>query len=417
MLVINKLSLKKKISNFFLITTFIIFLIPYSISGLSANYSFIFFPLILILITGKIKTPSKNIIFITLFFISVLFISTFYQYELFRYIDRRLISFLIFMSIFSYTIIDIDEDKIKSFKIAIVLIVVFFSIWKLQRYFYWKNLDVGNLKYYVGSSRYGFVYILGFWIFWFYKPHSKFFKILKLPIILLILVGIFLTFSRTAILAMFVSFSFYYLSYFFQKKNKLILRITFIVFIPIIFLIIIYYLSLIFPWGIKYFSNTILIFLSTDGLTDLFQRFTSVGSSEGFRVFILGKILKYVTYNPLTGSGFLGCWIMFDDLKCSAHNQYSDVLFRTGFIGFSFYVYILFQIYKYLRDNYIDLFYGFIGIIVYGFFHETFKLSQGGFILAFLLGAMVSTKREMNFKFIKNQHRYNKQNKLVTKNV
>ena len=118
----NKLYTKKKNSNFFLITTFIIFLIPYSISGLSANYSFIFFPLILILISGKIKTPSKNIILITLFFILVLLISTLYQYELLRYLDRRLISFLIFMSIFSYTIIDIDRDKINSFKIAIVLI-------------------------------------------------------------------------------------------------------------------------------------------------------------------------------------------------------------------------------------------------------------------------------------------------------
>ena len=123
----NKLYTKKKNSNFFLITTFIIFLIPYSISGLSANYSFIFFPLILILISGKIKTPSKNIILITLFFILVLLISTLYQYELLRYLDRRLISFLIFMSIFSYTIIDIDRDKINSFKIAIVLIVLFFS--------------------------------------------------------------------------------------------------------------------------------------------------------------------------------------------------------------------------------------------------------------------------------------------------
>lgn len=413
----NKLYTKKKNSNFFLITTFIIFLIPYSISGLSANYSFIFFPLILILISGKIKTPSKNIILITLFFILVLLISTLYQYELLRYLDRRLISFLIFMSIFSYTTIDIDRDKINSFKIAIVLIVLFFAIYKLGKYIYWKNLDVGNLKHYVGSSRYGFVYILAFWITWFYQPHSKFFKILKSPIILLILVGIFLTFSRTTILALFVSFFFYYLTYFSLKKKNFIFRIIFIILIPIIFLIIIYSLSIIFPWGVKYFSNTILIFLSVDGLIDLFQRFTEMGTSEGFRVFILGKILNFVSYNPLTGSGFLGCWIMFDDLKCSAHNQYSDVLFRTGLIGFCFYMYILYQIYKFLRDNHPDLLYGYIGILVYGFFHETFKLSQGGFIIAFLLGAMASTKREINSKFIKNQDKYNKQNKIVSKNI
>lgn len=108
---------------------------------------------------------------------------------------------------------------------------------------------------------------------------------------------------------------------------------------------------------------------------------------------------------------------MFDDLKCSAHNQYSDILFRTGLIGFCFYMYILYQIYKFLRDNHPDLLYGYIGILFYGFFHETFKLSQGGFIIAFLLGAMASKKREINSKFIKNQDKYNKQNKIVSKNI
>ena len=89
-----KLSGKKIFSNFFYIIIFSVFLIPYSIStGLSANYSFILFPLLIILFSGKIKIPSKNIIIFILFFSFILLIGIIYQYELFIYLDRRLISF------------------------------------------------------------------------------------------------------------------------------------------------------------------------------------------------------------------------------------------------------------------------------------------------------------------------------------
>ena len=84
---------------------------------------------------------------------------------------------------------------------------------------------------------------------------------------------------------------------------------------------------------------------------------------------------------------------MFDDLKCSAHNQYGDVLFRTGFIGLFLYLYLLYKVFIHLKNNHRDLFYGYISILVYGFFHETFKMSQGAFILAFVLGMMVTANR------------------------
>ena len=147
----------------------------------------------------------------------------------------------------------------------------------------------------------------------------------------------------------------------------------------------------------NYFSDTFFIYFSIDGLFNFLERFDNIKTSEGFRLFLLGKIINYVTFNPFTGSGFLGCWIMFDDLKCSAHNQYADVLFRTGFIGFYIYLYILYKVFIYLKDNHQDLFYGFVGILVYGLFHETFKMSQGAFILSFMIGMMVTSKRKLQF--------------------
>lgn len=392
--------LEKKILFIFYIVTFSVFLIPYSIStGLSANYSFILFPLLIILISGKIKIPSENIIIFILFFSFILLIGIIYQFELFIYLDRRLISFLIFMTMFSYVVIDIDKDKIDSFKIAVVLIVLYFVISKLGNFFIYTEAEKGNLKFYVGSSRFGFVYLLAFWIVYFYKPQSKLVSILKTFAILLILGGIFITYSRTTILSFLLSFGLFYFSVLFKNDQKFLKKLLFFFLIPLILIALLILLEKIFTNTYNYFSNTLFTYFSIDGLLNFFDRLGNIKTSVGFRVFLLGKIMDYVSLNPFTGSGFLGCWIMFDDLKCSAHNQYADVLFRTGFVGFYIYLYILYKIFVYLRHNHQDLFYGFVSILLYGLFHETFKMSQGAFILSFMIGMMATSKRNLNLQF------------------
>ena len=150
-MIYNSKLLKKSILFIsFYIFIFIVFLIPYSISGLSANYTFILLPLIIIFLSGKIKRPSENFIIFILFFFIILLIGTIYQFELFKYLDRRLISFFIFMTMFSYIVIDIDKDKINSFKIAVVLIVLYFVILKIGKFIVFTEAEKGNLKFYVG---------------------------------------------------------------------------------------------------------------------------------------------------------------------------------------------------------------------------------------------------------------------------
>ncbi len=322
-----------------------------------------------------------------------------YQYELFNYLDRRLISFLIFMTMFSYVVIDIGKDKIDSFKIAVVLIVLYYVILKIGNFFIYTEAEKGNLKYYVGNSRYGFVYLLAFWIVYFYKPGSKLVSILKTFAILLILGGIFVTYSRTTILSFLLSFGLFYFSVLFKNDKKFFYKLFFFLLIPSILIVLLILFEKIFANTYKYFSNTLFTYFSIDGLFGFFERLSDSKTSVGFRIFLLEKIIDYVSLNPFTGSGFLGCWIMFDDLKCSAHNQYADVLFRTGFVGFYIYLYILYKIFIYLKHNHQDLFYGFISILLYGFFHETFKISQGAFILSFLIGMMVTSKRNLKLQF------------------
>tara|TARA_B100000902_G_C27304373_1_gene914587 strand:+ start:930 stop:2135 length:1206 start_codon:yes stop_codon:yes gene_type:complete len=397
MLRIKKLSLKKKISSFFLITSFIIFLYPYSISGLSANYSFILFPLFLILLTGKVKKPSNNVTLTIVFFFLIFIISAIYQSNLFQHLDRRFLSFIIFMTLFSYVVIDIDKHKIEAFKIAVVLIVLYFAVQKIGKFFIYTLIeDYGNLKFYVGSSRYGYVYLLAFWITMLYKPPNKLIQILKLSVIILILGGIFITYSRTTIVALLSTFGLYYFSNIFLIKKKLFFKLAFIFLIPITFIVLVNLLEKLFPNTSLYFSRTLFTYFSLDGFYSLIERFGNVDSSEGFRINLWGKILHYVSLSPFIGSGFLGCWIMFNDMECSAHNQYADVLFRVGFIGFYLYLLILFQVFKYLKNHHRDLLYGFIGMLIYGFFHETFKFSQGAFILTFLFGMMITEHRNNN---------------------
>ena len=393
----SKLLKKSILSISFYIFIFIVFLIPYSISGLSANYSFILLPLIIIFLSGKIKKPSENFIIFILFFFIILLIGTIYQFELFKYLDRRLISFFIFMTMFSYIVIDIDKDKINSFKIAVLLIVLYFVILKIGKFIVFTEAEKGNLKFYVGSSRYGFVYLLAFWIVYFYKPSSKLLSILKKLTVILILAGIFITYSRTTILSLLISFSLFYLTVLFRRDKKFFNKVIYFSLTPLILVILLILMQKLFADTYNYFSDTFFIYFSIDGLFNFLERFDNIKTSEGFRLFLLGKIINYVTFNPFTGSGFLGCWIMFDDLKCSAHNQYADVLFRTGFIGFYIYLYILYKVFIYLKDNHQDLFYGFVSILVYGLFHETFKLSQGAFILSFMIGMMVTSKRKLQF--------------------
>ena len=104
------------------------------------------------------------------------------------------------------------------------------------------------------------------------------------------------------------------------------------------------------------------------------------------------KILDFIAIHPLTGSGYLGVWTLFDELSGSAHSQYFDVLFRVGIFGFIVYIVLIKRVVSYLLKCDKSLFYGFVGVLFYGFFHETFKLSHGGFLLAFLLALAFQKK-------------------------
>jgi hypothetical protein len=376
------------------VISFSIFLIPYSIgTGLSANYLYVFYPVVYMVINKKIYTPD-SFSFIMFLYISFYFVGVLNQNNTFEFV-RAMISCILFLAMFSFVFMRFDLKIINSFKIAIIVMSLYYSIFHIILFYEGGGSTAGFAqKSITGGSRYGFVYIMAFWLLCLWDT-KYIFSIFKYLCIILCVTGILLTFSRSSI----ISFVFSILIYLLFNipnikinKYKNLVRLLFISTTITIGILIIN----------KYFNVT-LVFFETRILNDLLDgslmsRITNPVSSVGTRVFVLGSIINnLLESNPITGSGYIGVWSLkiLEGIAGSAHSQYADVLFRTGFLGLFIYFYLLLRLYKFLKNSHPDLFFGFIGILIYGIFHETFKESQGGFILAFLLGMYQTHMREI----------------------
>ena len=295
---------------------------------------------------------------------------------------------------FSYALININERMIAAFKIAIVAFTLYLSLSNLNEL---RSFDLATLGYaaknQVGNQRFGFLYIIGFWLVFFFQSQSLLMRLAKIPLLLIIFLGLLLTFSRASIVGLIIS-GLVFLIVLFGPMIKLTTRNLgiFLLYgigigIVVAFSGIYEYLALPF----EYFGERLFAFRFIDGSSNF--DLTNPGSSEGYRIFLMKSILEYVLSSPLFGSGFLGIWIILDDGIGSAHGQYNDVLFRTGFIGLALYLYVLQRLGSYLYKADIGLFIGFIGVLAFGLFHETFKVSHGAFILAFLIGMWATELR------------------------
>lgn len=376
-----------------MIVFFTVALIPFSIhlgdQGISANYLFFLFP-ILILLGGKsLILPQRLYIGFIAIYIAILCLATVYQYTLLGEFDRRLVSFTIFMGIFVFMFVKITPRMVVSFKISVILISLYFSIYSIYGYIAAGADVLGfSAKDVVGTQRIGFVYIVAFWLLLLFNAQTIQMRFIKMSAISCIFFGLLLTFSRASVVALVGSLIVYNAlhSYerwrgrkFFLSRSQLNILIMMFIFVAL--------LLFFFPVPLEFFAER--LFSNTTAAGDAVYDFENPNASEGYRVWMLQRVLDFVTYNPFTGSGYLGVWIAVDEGGQGAtHNQYTDVLFRTGIFGFGIYLYILYKLGQYLYKNHLGLFYGYVGVLIYGMFHETFKESQGAFMLAFMVGMM-----------------------------
>ena len=147
---------------------------------------------------------------------------------------------------------------------------------------------------------------------------------------------------------------------------------------------IIFFISPFFEVVYRYFNERLISLFFTNDL--LINSTQDQYSSEGIRFQIWGSVLNYIANHPFRGGGFLGVWALPNTPEGSAHNQYIDVLYRTGVIGFTLYSIILLKTTRFLYKHEKGLYWGFIAVLIFGLFNETFKNSQGAVILAILIG-------------------------------
>jgi len=410
---------------------FVIFVTPHSFyvggQGISGNYLFVFFPLLMYIYSKQFERPKLEVIVFMILLFCMFTIALIYQSEYIVHYIRRFASFIVFMSIFAFMFVKIDSNMIRSFKYAMVIFSLYTAISVLINYI---DLGGAELRTYakgaVGSTRIGFIYVFALWIVYFFDSRTMLLIIIKHVVAIIIIIGLLLTYSRASLFALTASVCVYFVvttlvvikegKSFYQLLLKISLSAAYIVGLVII-------LGSMFPNVIsqgdrmiyKYIApsessvtnttkldnttNTTKLDNTTnttklDNTTNttkanvytsrLVREYTDKDTSLGYRVYVANQAINFVFENPFTGSGFLGVWIMFDEIKGSAHSQFIDVFFRLGFIGFFIYMFFTYKIMRFLYLKDLGLFVGFIGMLSYGLFHETFKLSHGAFVFAFL---------------------------------
>jgi hypothetical protein len=386
---------------------FAFFLTPFSLDvrndRVSVNYLFIFFPVIALIFGQRLQLPSKIIQTLMGIYISIFLICTIYQYEYLQFWDRRFISFVLFMSMFTFFFIKIDEEMGKAFKYAIILVSIIYSMTSIFQYFYYGGAKIGYgaMLGLVQSQRYGFILLFGFWLIFFEKTTTQVGFFIKIVLLAVIFNGLGLTFSRSSVAGLIVSSGcglliLIYVNKLYILKNILQRNIIFLILSCVIVIMIVSISYHLIPDYFQYFSQRLLKTSITPHIEYIYfadsyfaaydtNEYFYKDTSEGFRIFMIGEVFNYLTKNPFFGSGYLGVWVMFDDLSGASHNQLLDVLFRTGMVGFLGFIYLFYRIIKYnFRVQNWAVLVSLAGILVIGFFHETFKLSQGAFVFAFL---------------------------------
>ena len=379
---------------------FCICLIPFSISiggsGTSVSYAYALIPFFLIIKYGNIKNPGNDINLIIFLFTALFFLNAFVQVDYWELTPRKIISFALFSSIFALAFFDISREMERSFLLAIVIISLLYSMRSIYMLI---QLDLATIGYWakgeVGGQRFGFIYLMAFWIVFFYQPSKLYISWLKVICLGILFLGICLTFSRSSMIG-FVFSSMIYMFFYMRLSEIFRMRyfLWFILLLPIaIYLIYRFNIDLILILIFDFFWDygfSILTF-SEEKSVELLN-LSNPESSAGYRLFLIQKIINYSLSN-LFGSGFLGIWIILDDLVGSAHGQYNDILFRTGFFGLFIYIYMLSKLWVFLKHHNPGLFVGFNATLIYGLFHETYKLGQGSFILAFILALWATSLR------------------------
>lgn len=373
--------------------------------GVSANYVYVLIPFIFCLMGIKRRLVGRQEVFLILLIYTLIYFLGLPEdiFQLNNNINnpiRRMASFLVFLCPFFLSFVEFKPGDIGIFKTSVIIVSVFYSLGSILAFVSLSSpVGLYSLKDVTGSQRYGFILCLAFFISLFNDKLllEKWIQLQRVIICSIIFLGLIFTFSRASVVSVAGGLVFCLASGLFKKNHRidsglsgrsatkkvkpiyLIATLASIVFIFIAF-------QGVYGINLLEFYQTRLI----DPLAD--SRLMEGGleedpaSSEGFRVYLLNRILDYLAVHPFFGSSYQGLYLLYDEFKdgVSTHNQYTDVFLRTGLVGGALWLFLLYRIFRFCsRDKGLQV--GLVSILIYGLFHETFKESQGSFVFAMLL--------------------------------
>src|SRR2546425_8156720 len=148
-----------------LTVSFVLFLYPVTLGTLSVNYSFLLLPLFRLVCDGRVKKPPPTAVIVMALFTLVFIVAALYQLDYVGDDVRRFVSFLIFMSVFSYMFLEVDRDMVAAFRAAVVIISLLLSVTAIFRFAVLGASSLGfEAKDLLGSQRFGFIYVLAIWL-------------------------------------------------------------------------------------------------------------------------------------------------------------------------------------------------------------------------------------------------------------
>ena len=381
-------------------------LIPLNVQMFSVNYLFVLLPAWCLLSGKKFRLPPKGLLvalgwYVLIFVAGVVFDLTSGQ----GFNMRAAISFVIFLSMFALVFFDISERDLLLFKTALIALALVYSLFAVVGFFTAGGNSVGFAqKDIVGSQRYGFVYLTAFCIAISKKADLGLSVPVKFMIVTILLAGMLLTFSRSTVVTFVATGTVYAFFTVFERRRSLLGGLADIGRRFAVVLSSLAVLFIVMPLPFNFYTQQILVryvpvardmimqhMLKAPEIVD--DVFNSAGS-EGTRWRLWSLILDHVNRNPILGSRYKGMWSIEGAPSGSAHNQLLDVLLRTGWPGLAIYVLILVRLLLCLYRVDRGLFWALMATLVFGLFHETFKESQGAFILAFFLAILATSTRE-----------------------
>lgn len=371
--------LSNSLQNNILFVILVASMVPFSSGegGLQANYIYL-----IVLVLPFVRFRMSQTVYILLGFYTIVFLAGIFALLTngVFYFLRTTASFAVFMIPLIFALVKMDDNFYGVFKSAVVFVSIVYSLVSIV-----KLLSIGYsgdfhlTKELVGSQRYGFILILAFFLVMYDEEHGRLKKLLFEGVLV---VGILLTFSRASFVAFGLTAAFMVI------KNSRRVKLSYVVngALFCIIMIVIFYDTVIGQIA-TFFTEYLLSFRNYD----LGARATS----EGYRIYVFKQILGYVIAHPLFGSSFAGLYLIYPEYEstgASSHGQYNDMLLRTGFLGLAMYLYVLYYLVKYYARTNKGMFYGLVGILVYGFFHETFKLGHASVIFGVMLGHYLTQK-------------------------